>query len=524
MPIAFRFAARSDVGKTRTKNDDSAYAGRYLAVVADGMGGHVGGDVASASAVIDLTHLDRTGHHGEAETILADEIQNANQNLVKLVRTNPNLGGMGTTVTSLLLDGDEIAIAHIGDSRAYRHSEARGFEQVTRDHTFVQRLVDEGRLRPEDAESHPHKNVLMRVLGDVDASPEIEVQTVRPSVGERWILCSDGLNAVVSESTIKNVAESTPDLNELVDALVELTLERGAPDNVTVVVVQVEDIPEGSDIHPHTAEIVGAIPDTNPTSEETLVHEDLWFNGGLDSPVAGGGRDYREPGYGPENQETSEPRESSAAALRRDLGERPYLLVGAAANATQTGRIPTVSDSAMQRRATLVPTDNLELPPDPDAVRKALFENLRARPEGSKRRRALLVLLALLAAAALLLGGWAAKTWTSAQFYVGEDQGKVAIYNGFSQKLGPVSLSSLQETTDLTVESLPAYVQDRVRSTIPAGSREEADQIVRELRSAGDPSPRPTGKVSIVSPSPSPAASSTERPSPSPTRGGGEKQ
>ncbi|MBX7557278.1 protein phosphatase 2C domain-containing protein, partial [Streptomyces sp. tea 10] len=197
MPIAFRYAARSDVGRARSKNDDSAYAGRYLAVVADGMGGHVGGDVASASAVIDLTHLDHAGYDGDAETVLADEIQNANQNLAKLVQSNPRLGGMGTTVTSLLIDGDEICVAHIGDSRAYRLSEAEGFEQVTTDHTFVQRLIDEGRLQPEEAETHPHKNVLMRVLGDVDASPELEVRTVRPAVGERWLLCSDGLNAVV---------------------------------------------------------------------------------------------------------------------------------------------------------------------------------------------------------------------------------------------------------------------------------------------------------------------------------------
>ena len=193
MPIAFRFAARSDVGRIRSKNDDSAYAGRYLAVVADGMGGHVGGDVASASAVIDLTHLDHAGHNGDAETVLADEIQNANQNLAKLVQANPRLGGMGTTVTSLLIDGDTISVAHIGDSRAYRWSDTGGFSQVTTDHTFVQRLIDEGRLRPEEAESHPHKNVLMRVLGDVDASPELEVQTVTPRVGERWLLCSDGL-------------------------------------------------------------------------------------------------------------------------------------------------------------------------------------------------------------------------------------------------------------------------------------------------------------------------------------------
>ncbi|NEK47634.1 serine/threonine-protein phosphatase, partial [Rhizobium leguminosarum] len=136
-----------------------------------GMGGHVGGDVASASAVIDLTHLDHAGHDGDAETVLADEIQNANLILNELVHANPKLAGMGTTCTAGLLAGTTLHMAHIGDSRAYRLADGE-FSQVTTDHTFVQKLVDEGRLEPGEAPFHPNKNVLMRVLGDVDASPE----------------------------------------------------------------------------------------------------------------------------------------------------------------------------------------------------------------------------------------------------------------------------------------------------------------------------------------------------------------
>lgn len=505
MPIAFRFAARSDVGRVRSKNDDSAYAGRYLAVVADGMGGHVGGDVASASAVIDLTHLDHPGHEGEAETILADEIQNANQNLAKLVQTNPRLGGMGTTVTSLLIDGDSISVAHIGDSRAYRWSEDEGFSQVTTDHTFVQRLIDEGRLRPEEAESHPHKNVLMRVLGDVDASPELEVQTIAPKVGERWLLCSDGLNAVVNAQTIESIMRSTEDLNQIVNSLVELTLDRGAPDNVTVVVAEVQEIPQGSEPAPTTGETVGAIPDESRTSDEQLADEELW-NSSLDSPVAGAG-------YTDNHRTPAEAEESSAAALRRDLSERPHLLVGAAANATQTGRIPTVTDSVAQRRATLLRTSTLDIPSDPDEVRNALFGEGRQR-KGGKRRRALVIGLLGLAALALLLGGWAAKSWTSSQYYVGENDGKVAIYNGVSQSLGPISLSELNSTTTIEVDSLPNYVQERVRGTIPAGSHQEAERIVTELASSGDgePSPQPTGQVRVITPTPEDSRSPSATP------------
>ena len=511
MPIAFRYAARSDVGRIRSKNDDSAYAGRYLAVVADGMGGHVGGDVASASAVIDLTHLDHAGHGGEGATVLADEIQNANQNLAKLVQSNPRLGGMGTTVTSLLIDGDELSVAHIGDSRAYRLSEAEGFEQVTTDHTFVQRLIDEGRLRPEEAETHPHKNVLMRVLGDVDASPELEVRTVRPAVGERWLLCSDGLNAVENAQTIENVMRSTGDLNQIVNSLVELTLDRGAPDNVTVVALQVDEIPGGREAHPMTGETQGEVPDASRTSDERLASETVEeWDGPMDSPVAGGGRDYREPDRdAPDVQ-------SSASVLREDLAERPHLLVGAAASAPQTGRIPTVSDSAIQRRATMLSTSTLDVTPDPAEVRSLLRRKGEDPSRGSARRRALWSVIAVVVALALLLGGWGARAWTSSQFYVGEDQGKVAVYRGVSQSLGPISLSELDSTTDVTVDSLSEYAQQRVQATIPAGSREEAEKIVVELKTSSGPGPHPTGRVTVTTPDPSASTSRT----PSPTSGG----
>lgn len=499
MAIAFRYAARSDVGRVRSKNDDSAYAGRHLAVVADGMGGHVGGDVASASAVMDLTALDRPGHHGDGATVLADEIQNANQNLARLVVGNPRLGGMGTTVTALLADEDEIVVAHIGDSRAYRLREDE-FHQVTRDHTFVQRLIDEGRLRPDEAESHPHKNVLMRVLGDVDASPEIEVETVRPEIGERWLLCSDGLNAVVRPETIESVLRSGDDLNEIVDTLVELTLDRGAPDNVTVVVVQVFETDEDAPAAVAAGEEHGEVPDPGfaRTSDEIT---------GDAAPEAAA--------TGPE------PSESSAAALRRDLAARPHLLVGAAANATQTGRIPTVSDSILQRRATLLQTSAPDTLADPQEVESALHRAEAATPSPHRRRQKRAFTVLALATVGLLLvaGGWLTTNWIGSQYYVGEQQGTVAIYNGVSQSLGPISLNDLERTTDLRMEDLPGFAQERVRNAIPAGSLEEAERIVRELRESApepgsEPEPRPTGTVrwATSSPATSPTASPTASP------------
>ena len=250
-----RYAARSDVGRVRAKNDDSAYVGRHLAVVADGMGGHAGGDVASAATVLDMIHLDHDNYDGDAGTVLADEIQTANSLLSELVHINPKLAGMGTTVTALLLAEGKLHFAHIGDSRAYRLRNGE-FEQVSMDHTFVQRLIDEGRLRPEEAETHPHKNVLMRVLGDVDASPELDLDTLDVKAGERWLLCSDGLNYVAGHVVERTVRE-TKDLRECVERLVDLTLEAGSPDNVTVVMVDIAE-QTTDDVRTAAVEIVPA--------------------------------------------------------------------------------------------------------------------------------------------------------------------------------------------------------------------------------------------------------------------------
>lgn len=504
MALAFRFAARSDVGRVRSKNDDSGYAGHHFAVVADGMGGHVGGDVASASAVIDLTHLDRGGYDGDATTVLADEIQNANQNLAELVHQHPRLGGMGTTVTSLIIDGDLISLCHIGDSRAYR---LRGdeFQQITTDHTFVQRLIDEGRLRPEDAESHPHRNVLMRVLGDVDASPELESELLDAVAGERWLLCSDGLNAVMRPDTIQHILSADADLDEIAQALVDLTLERGAPDNVTVVVLEVVD---AADLNGLDSPVRGALPDpqSNLTSDEmsdadrstSAPRSDTsgmpWAN-----PVQRAIADDGDTPDGP----------SSAAALREGLDLHPHILVGAAANATQTGRIPTVSDSAMARRATLLRTKAAEQLADISEVDLALAD-------GRQRRTRWIVtgIVALLVTVAVVVGAMSASAWIQSRYYVGESEGRVAIYNGVSQSLGPIQLSRIEDTSDIEVSELDSYARSRVENTIPADDLAHAQGIVDGLRSdslaeaePGDsPSPHGSGTVRFPEPQETSAA------------------
>ena len=241
MALALRYAARSDVGQVRQGNEDSGYAAPRLLIVADGMGGHAGGELASATAVATLAQIaDADLGQGEALTRLAEAVESAGSTIGLVVTDSPELAGMGTTVTGLywLADGDgaRIAIVHVGDSRAYLLRDG-DLSQITHDHTYVQTLVDAGRITEEEASTHPRRNLLMRALDGVQvAEPDLSVREAR--LGDRYLLASDGLHGVVSGDEIARILgsrEPTVSVTELVD----LALSRGAPDNVTVVVAHV---------------------------------------------------------------------------------------------------------------------------------------------------------------------------------------------------------------------------------------------------------------------------------------------
>lgn len=243
MAIALRYAARSDVGLVRQNNQDSAYAGPHLLVVADGMGGHAGGDVASSLAIGELAPLDDESHGADALERLRAGVMAAHRELLERVHEEPQLTGMGTTVTALLRTGGRLALAHLGDSRAYLLRDGE-LIQITRDHTFVQTLVDEGRLTQEEAEQHPQRSVLMRVLSDVvdDVEPDLSMREAR--VGDRYLLCSDGLSGVVSHDTLRETLAVGSDPGSTCEAFVALARRGGAPDNVTCIVADV--VPAGS--------------------------------------------------------------------------------------------------------------------------------------------------------------------------------------------------------------------------------------------------------------------------------------
>jgi protein phosphatase len=239
MTLALRYAVRSDVGLLREGNEDSAYAGPRLLAVADGMGGHAAGEVASAVAIAALADLDDDMPANELQVALAEAVTRANQTLHDMVAADPSIGGMGTTLTAMLWSGNTVALCHIGDSRAYVLSGGE-FRQITHDHTLVQSLVDDGRISPDEAATHPQRSLLLRALdGTSDAEPDLSLHEAK--AGDRYLLCSDGLSSVVSEETLHRILATVNEPDDAVLQLVELAIRGGGPDNITCIVADVVD-------------------------------------------------------------------------------------------------------------------------------------------------------------------------------------------------------------------------------------------------------------------------------------------
>ncbi|MDN4476093.1 protein phosphatase 2C domain-containing protein [Demequina sp. SYSU T00192] len=260
MYLGIHFAARSDVGLVRANNQDSGFAGPHLLAVADGMGGAAGGDIASSIAIARLAALEGEAHGpDDALDELKEAISDAHAQIVERARNDPELSGLGTTVTALLRSGSTLSMAHIGDSRAYLLRDG-DLEQITTDHSFVQHLVDTGRLSVADAEHHPKRSMLLRVLGDIDADVPVDISVRETRDGDRWLLCSDGLSGVVSKDTLRKTMLEVEDPGDCADALVGLALAAGAPDNVTCVIGDIVDIDASPDgIGPATtSQIVGS--------------------------------------------------------------------------------------------------------------------------------------------------------------------------------------------------------------------------------------------------------------------------
>jgi serine/threonine protein phosphatase PrpC len=407
-------AAVSHVGKVRSNNQDSAYAGTHLFVVADGMGGHAGGDVASAIAAKRIAESD-TEYPSvrDAQLALEQSLVAANSMLAETVFEHSELTGMGTTVSGLLRVGNQFALAHIGDSRIYRFRDNE-LTQVTADHTFVQRLVDSGRITPEEAAVHPRRSVLMRVLGDVDAAPEIDTAVFDIQAGDRWMLCSDGLSSYVADDKMAAILATVHTAQGAADRLVKESLDHGAPDNVTVVLVDIDDSDGTSGISPI-------------------------FVGAAAAPLS----------------------------FESESSRRPI-------------RLPTLLLHPLKA----TPPEDSHFEPEGEGYLEELIEEDRKR---ARRRRIVWLIVLVVAVAAIVGGLFAAYSYTQSKYYVGAENGKVVIFRGVQQNVGPISLSSVYQTTTITVNSLPPFQKQYVDSTIPASDLRDALNIVDRLStSAGN--------------------------------------
>jgi protein phosphatase len=240
--LVLRYIARSDRGLVRANNEDSVYAGARLLALADGMGGHAAGEVASQLVIQALRPLDDDEPGGDLLAKLDTATRRGNQAIADQVAEAPELDGMGTTLTAILFAGSRLGLCHIGDSRGYLLRDGQ-LNQITRDDTFVQTLVEEGRITAEEAHTHPQRSLIMRALTGTEVEPTLTVREAR--AGDRYLLCSDGLSDVVSEETIRDTMSTVENHKDCADRLIELALRGGGPDNVTVVIADVADVDYG---------------------------------------------------------------------------------------------------------------------------------------------------------------------------------------------------------------------------------------------------------------------------------------
>ena len=417
------FSAISDVGRVRKDNQDSGYVGPHLIAVCDGVGGAARGDIASSTAIAQLRKLEDTPPGADTtETdllgLVSNALHRAHDRIAELVDENPSLDGTSTTATIALFDGHRVGMGHVGDSRGYlfRAGELR---QLTKDHTFVQTLIDEGRITEEEARVHPHKNLILRAVDGIhDLEPDLFV--VELAVGDRLLLCSDGACGVLDNGRLADIlAGGSADYAAV--ELVRASLEAGSSDNVTCLVA---DVVEGSPEDPgHTPLLVGAAADMRARRSR-----------------------------GPKTA----PRTTSLFRGHR---------------AGDTGELEPVRAEIPSGVGFAISNDPVA---DPEAVRYA--------PLAPTRYTWLSRLLALAVLVGVLwVAGAAAWSWSQDQYYVGEQHGTVVIYRGLDASLPGLDLSHAYESSNVTLDRLCDFDAGQVRDGISASSLADARQTVDNL-------------------------------------------
>ncbi|ANH37740.1 PP2C-family Ser/Thr phosphatase [Nocardioides dokdonensis FR1436] len=429
--LRLHYSAISDVGRVRKDNQDSGYAGPWLLTVCDGVGGAARGDIASGTAVQQLRRLDEQPPSGLTPDDLlgrvAGALHRAHDRIGELVDEDPALNGTSTTATVLVFDGTRAGIGHIGDSRAYLYR-AGEISQLTHDHTFVQSLIDEGRITEPESRVHPHRNLILKALDGIhEAEPDLFLADLQP--GDRLLLCSDGASGVLDDARLADVLSTgTPDYAAV--ELVRASLEAGSSDNVTCIVADVLD-------EAAAAGRAAALDELQPL----LV--------------------------------------GAAAELRRRpvKGARPAGIFRGHRSG-DTGELEPVQAEIpdLPPDVHAIPSD----PIDPETARYAPREPFRF----FWLRRLMVALIAVGLVWMVAAGAW---TWSQSQYYVGEQDGQVVIFRGVNTSLPGIDLSQPFATTNVELDRLPAFVAEGVRDGIAADDFADAEAIVDNLASEMSP-------------------------------------
>jgi PPM family protein phosphatase len=497
MTLALRYAVRSDVGLLREGNEDSAYAGPHLLAVADGMGGHAAGEVASAATITTIAPLDDDRLGADLVDALADAVAAANMRLHELITADPAIEGMGTTLTALLWANGYAALGHIGDSRAYLLRNGQ-FRQITHDHTLVQSLVDEGKITEDDVATHPHRSLLLRALdGRTVAEPDLTPIETLP--GDRYLLCSDGLSGVVTEQTLHATLSSIRDPDKAALQLVELAIRGGGPDNITCIVADVIDtqaspvpptwnpVLAGAAEHGAPAELrtpprqsspaTRAMRLTRTTPQPAVPAGDaatgVWPAG--PGGARGAGRGGYSDGYTGAYDTTAF---GPGAAGGGDGGGNGYDT--ASFDRADFDRLGVDADGAADG--------------DPGGgrhrhrSRRDPGEDDGSDDYGHRGRRRWPIVTTSLVLLVLLLGGGAYGAWwyNERQYYVGAENGYVAIFRGTNQSLAGINLSSLLTRSTLPVAQLGPTDQGTLAGTISKSSLTDAESLIDGLKTEVD--------------------------------------
>ena len=474
MPLTLRTVAHSEIGLVRKNNQDSGYASPTMVVVADGMGGAAAGDLASTVAITELQKAD--GHHDGAQMleVLAGALQKANDRLAELVADDLALDGMGTTVCGALFDGEQLGVVHIGDSRGYLHRDG-ALTRLTHDHSWVQSLIDEGRITEDESHVHPHRSLLLKVLnGQPISEPDLEIVPLQ--AGDRIMFCSDGLCGLVTDDVIDE-ALAGDDLDLVLSDLVEAAHAGGGLDNITIIVSDV--VEAGADDEAAMATTVLTAP---RTAARGLV---------LGAAVT---------------------REIPAIRSRPiDLGD----------GAPIAGELTDGSGN-------LIPAAPLPA---------ATAGSERYEPEAGQRRRRFGLWGAIFAVVLVIgLAGYGTYAYAMTQFLVAPTGQQVGIYQGLQGGFLGLSTNRLVDNTGIQIADLPPAYQEKVRAGIQvrSGGIAAAQAAVNELRTRSTqcvaqrlqraqatqtptptPTPTPTASAGITLPAAtaSPGASVSTAPS-----------